>query len=56
VCVGDGDPNFPGGIGSPVCDTLWATADALEAHLTSIHNTTYDEATAYTPPTGATHD
>lgn len=44
--VGDGDPSHPGGIGCPLCDSLWASADSAEQHLRETHQTTYEEATS----------
>ncbi len=42
--AGDGDPDFPGLIGCPVegCNTGWATAAGLDAHLRDVHSTTYE--------------
>ena len=40
--MGDGDPDFPGGIGCPVegCDSLWASDESLRRHLSDFHDTT----------------
>ncbi len=43
----DGDHHAPGGIGCPLCDTLWATSASVERHLDVVHHTTYDDATSY---------
>ena len=33
----DGDPDFPGGIGCSICDTLWATHESVSAHEAEVH-------------------
>jgi hypothetical protein len=35
--AGDGDPNWPGGIGCEYCDSLWATADGAQGHHFRVH-------------------
>ena len=34
---GDGDPDFPGGIGCEHDDTLWATAESADQHYREVH-------------------
>jgi hypothetical protein len=50
-CHGDGNPDFPGGLGCEWCDSLWATSDSLDAHEREAH---MDEliADAYIPGSG----